>query len=132
MCSEWVSSSCSTSDTHRVTLATHPVISHKWGKDGILITTNGTYSWSFVTQICRNGFNHVNYHNSNFLHVFPTNINIQIHHQCYLRTIIILSLPVIIFQIFIIHEWITLAQETILLTCRLTTHTLFFLCLILW
>jgi hypothetical protein len=27
----------------------------RWGKDRIDITTNGTYPWSFVTQILRNG-----------------------------------------------------------------------------
>jgi hypothetical protein len=32
-CSGGVSSSCSTSDTRRVSLVTHPVISHEWGKD---------------------------------------------------------------------------------------------------
>jgi hypothetical protein len=36
-------------------LVTNPVISHEWGKDRIVITTNGTYPWSFVTQIFRNG-----------------------------------------------------------------------------
>jgi hypothetical protein len=28
---------------------------YEWGKDGITITTNVTYPWSFVTQIFRNG-----------------------------------------------------------------------------
>ena len=40
-----VSSSCSTSGTHRVNLVTNlvAVISHEWGK---VFTANGTYSWS--------------------------------------------------------------------------------------
>jgi hypothetical protein len=51
-----VSSSCSISGTRRVTLVKTPVISHEWGKkDGIVTTTNGTYPWSSVTQIFRNG-----------------------------------------------------------------------------
>jgi hypothetical protein len=33
MCSGRVSSSCSASDTRPVNLVTHPLISHKWGKD---------------------------------------------------------------------------------------------------
>ena len=44
MFSGTVSSSCSTSDIRRVTLATQPVISHEWGKDQKVITTSGTYS----------------------------------------------------------------------------------------
>jgi hypothetical protein len=50
-----VSSSCSTSDTHRVNLVTNPVISHEWGKDREVLTTSGTYPWSFVTQIFHSG-----------------------------------------------------------------------------
>jgi hypothetical protein len=42
-CSWRVSSSCSISGTRRVTLATSPVISHEWGKEQIVITTNGYY-----------------------------------------------------------------------------------------
>ena len=38
-----VSSSCSTSDTRRVTLVTNPVISHKRGKDREVFTTSETY-----------------------------------------------------------------------------------------
>ena len=45
-CSGWVGSSCSTSGTRRVTL----VISHEWGKDLHILTTSGTYTWSFLTQ----------------------------------------------------------------------------------
>ena len=48
-------SSCSTSGTRRVDLVTNPVISHEWGKDREVITTSGTYTWSFVTQIFQNG-----------------------------------------------------------------------------
>ena len=39
-CSGRISSSCSTSGTRRVTLVTNLVISHKWGKKRIVITTN--------------------------------------------------------------------------------------------
>ena len=41
MCSGSLSGSCPTSD--------NPVLSHEWGKERIMITTNGTYSLS--TQI---------------------------------------------------------------------------------
>jgi hypothetical protein len=37
-CSVRVSSSCSTSGTHRVNLVTNPVISHEWGKDREVFT----------------------------------------------------------------------------------------------
>jgi hypothetical protein len=51
-CSERVSSTCcSTSDTRRVNLETNQVINHEWGKDREVLTTNGRYLWSFVTQI---------------------------------------------------------------------------------
>ena len=33
------------------TVVTNPVLSHEIRKDRIVITTNGTYSWSFVTHI---------------------------------------------------------------------------------
>jgi len=39
----------------RVTLATNSVISHEWGNDG-MVTTNGTYPWSFVTKITAKTF----------------------------------------------------------------------------
>ena len=54
-CSGRVSSSCSTSGTRRVNLFTNPVISREWGKDREVLTTSGTYPWSFVTQIFHNG-----------------------------------------------------------------------------
>jgi hypothetical protein len=54
-CSWRVSSSCSTSDTRRVNLVKNPVISHEYGKDWEVLTTSGTYPWSFVTQIFNNG-----------------------------------------------------------------------------
>ena len=55
MCSGRVSSSCSTSGTRRVNLVTKPLISHEWGKDRGMLTTSGTYPWSFVTHIFHNG-----------------------------------------------------------------------------
>ena len=55
MCSGRVRSSCSTSDTRRVNLVTNPVISHERGKNREVLTTSGTYPWSFVTQIFHNG-----------------------------------------------------------------------------
>jgi len=54
-CSGRVSSPCSTSDTRRVNLVTNPVIRHEQGKDREVLTTSGTYPWSFVTQIFHNG-----------------------------------------------------------------------------
>jgi hypothetical protein len=50
-----VSSSCSTSDARRVNLATNPVISYERRNDREVLTTSGTYPWSFVTQIFHNG-----------------------------------------------------------------------------
>ena len=37
------------------TVVTTPVINHELGKDRTVITTNGTYPWSFVTQIFLKG-----------------------------------------------------------------------------
>ena len=53
-CSVKTSSSCSTCGTSRITLVTNQLISHERGKDQIVITTNRTYPWSFVTQILCN------------------------------------------------------------------------------
>jgi hypothetical protein len=45
---------CSTSDTRRVNLVTNPMMS--WTRKGPeVLTTSGTYPWSFVTQIFHNG-----------------------------------------------------------------------------
>jgi hypothetical protein len=41
--------------TRRVNLVANPVISHEWGKDREVLTTSGTYPWSFVTKIFHNG-----------------------------------------------------------------------------
>jgi hypothetical protein len=49
-----VSSSCSISGTRRVDLVTNPVASHEWGKNWEVLTTSGTYPWSFVTHVFRN------------------------------------------------------------------------------
>jgi hypothetical protein len=46
-CSETVLSSCSTNGTSRVAFATNQ-ISREWGKEVIVITTNGTYPCSFT------------------------------------------------------------------------------------
>ena len=54
-CSGGVISSCSASGIHRVTLVTHPAISHEWGKDLEVLTRSGTYPWYFVTQIFHSG-----------------------------------------------------------------------------
>ena len=54
-CSGVVGSFCSTRGTRHVTLGTNPMISHEWGKDRGVLTTSGTYRWSIVTQIFRNG-----------------------------------------------------------------------------
>jgi len=47
MCSGRVSSFCSTCGTRRVTLVTNQWC-HEWGKYREMLTTRGTYSWSFV------------------------------------------------------------------------------------
>ena len=41
--------------TRRVNLVTNPVISREWWQNWEVLTTGGTYSWSFVTQIFNNG-----------------------------------------------------------------------------
>ena len=51
MCPGTVSCSCSTCGTHHATLVRNPETNHEWGKNQIVITTNGTYPWSFVTYI---------------------------------------------------------------------------------
>ena len=50
-----VNSSCSNSGTHRFILVKNPVICHEWEKDRDVLTTSGTYPWSFVIQIFHNG-----------------------------------------------------------------------------
>jgi hypothetical protein len=50
-CSGRVSSSCSTIGTRRVNLVTNSVINREWGEDQEVLTTSGTYPWSFLTQI---------------------------------------------------------------------------------
>jgi hypothetical protein len=51
-----VGSSCSTSGTSRINLATHLVISQEWGKDQEVFATSGTYPWSFHScQPCHGG-----------------------------------------------------------------------------
>jgi hypothetical protein len=50
-----VRSNYCTSGIRRVNLATNSVISREWGKDREVLTTSGTYPWSFVTQIFQNG-----------------------------------------------------------------------------
>ena len=55
MCTGRISSPCSTSDTRRVILVTNPVVNCEWGKNREVLTTSGTYPWSFVTQIFHNG-----------------------------------------------------------------------------
>ena len=42
---------CPICGTRRDTLLTNPVISHEWGTHRIMIMTNGTHLWSFVTHI---------------------------------------------------------------------------------
>jgi len=53
--SERVSSSCTVCDIRRVALVTNSVISHGWGNYRIVIWANGTYPWSFETQMFHNG-----------------------------------------------------------------------------
>jgi hypothetical protein len=48
-CSDKVNTSCSTSGTRRVNLVSNSVISYELGKDREVLTTRGTYLWSFVT-----------------------------------------------------------------------------------
>jgi hypothetical protein len=50
-----VSSSRSISGTSHVNLEANPVVSHERANDQEVRTTSGTYSWSFLTQIFRNG-----------------------------------------------------------------------------
>jgi hypothetical protein len=46
---------CLSIDSRLLISSNFQVISHKWGNNRIMMTTNGTYLWSFVTQIFRNG-----------------------------------------------------------------------------
>ena len=55
MCSGRVGSSFSISGTRRVNLVTDPMISHELGNDREVLTTSGTYPWSFVTDIFDSG-----------------------------------------------------------------------------
>ena len=50
-----VNSSYFTCSTRRGIIVTNSMIRHERGKDRIVITTNGTYRQSFVTQILRHG-----------------------------------------------------------------------------
>ena len=45
-----IGSSCSNSGTHCVAHVKHFVIRHEWGKGRIVIMTNRTYLWSYVTD----------------------------------------------------------------------------------
>jgi len=55
MCSEIVNSSCSTSDTRRVTLVPVPLIGHEIGMDDeIVTTTNGTHPCLSETHVFLN------------------------------------------------------------------------------
>ena len=54
-CSGRVNSYCATSGTRHVNLVTNPEISRELGKEREVLTTSGTYPWSFVTQIFHNG-----------------------------------------------------------------------------
>jgi hypothetical protein len=55
MCLGSASSSCSTIGTLRIALVTNPVICDELGNDRDVRTTSGTFPWSLVTQIFRNG-----------------------------------------------------------------------------
>jgi hypothetical protein len=55
------------SGTRRVNLVTNPVISHEWWKDREVVTTSGTYPWSFVKQIFHSGQNQVMVATVNYL-----------------------------------------------------------------
>ena len=54
-CSGRVGGSWSTSVTRRANLVPNPMISHERGNDQKVLTSSGTYTWSFVTQIFNNG-----------------------------------------------------------------------------
>jgi len=54
-CSGRIISSWTTSGTYRVTPVTNTVMRHERGKDREVLTSRGTYPWSFVIQIFRNG-----------------------------------------------------------------------------
>ena len=50
-----VTRSCSISGTHCINLVTNPLINYELGKELVVFTTSGTYPWSFVRHIFRNG-----------------------------------------------------------------------------
>jgi hypothetical protein len=66
MCLGSAGSSCSTSGTLRIALVTNPVICDEWGKYRDVRTTSGTYPWSLVTQIFRNGQLSISWRSYNF------------------------------------------------------------------
>ena len=55
MWSRRVGTSYPTSDTCRVNVVKNSMISHEREKDREVLTTSGTYLWSFVTQIFHKG-----------------------------------------------------------------------------
>ena len=50
-----VHSSWPASGMRRVNLVTNPIISHEWGNDREVFTTNGTYPWLFEAHIFDKG-----------------------------------------------------------------------------
>ena len=66
MCLGSASSFCSTSGALRISLVTNPVICDEWGKNRDVRTTSGTFPWSLVTQIFRNGQQSIWWRSYNF------------------------------------------------------------------
>ena len=66
MCLGSDSSCCSTSGTLRIALVINPVICDEWGKNRDVRTTSGTFPWSLVTQIFRNGQQSIWWRSYNF------------------------------------------------------------------
>jgi hypothetical protein len=64
-------------------LDTNPMISHEWEKDRVLITTNGTYLWSFVTQILRKERESTLIWSNNFEDKSKTSNKLLLHRICW-------------------------------------------------
>jgi hypothetical protein len=55
ICPWRLGSSCSTGDTCRANLVTKPVISHEWGKDTEVFTTNRAFPWLLLIHMFHSG-----------------------------------------------------------------------------
>jgi hypothetical protein len=77
--SAWLSSHCFTCEAFHFALVTNMLISHQWGTDRMLITTNGTYSGSFCVPYAAS-FSALSIFNCPFLIAFSLFSNVYTIH----------------------------------------------------